>query len=414
MKYCLILALLLPIVLAANVYTLDQLIDYGMENSFQIQKEELSNASSHSSLRSAKWNLMPNANLTAGMHHDLDPVSSSNATTSSAGFEISKTISLNDPAYFNYRFSKLDRQTADLVLKQGYSSYAYQVFQAYVSALSATKRKSAMEENLAIQTRVWEQSQVMQRLGKATPFEVKQSEIAVMNSRISLIQLENTIDNARANLFAMVQMEDMGYPLADLDIDIYKDIPEYSTDGILQIKLLEQEIKRHDINLTRSFLDHFPSVSLGYSYSRQVRGADFDFDQYSSVHGVNLNLSYSLWNVFTNKESATRTKINKDMALLNLADREDQNSRDYDNLAKKYEYHLRLDELYGERLQQAQEQIQIAEERYRLGLIQLLELDRSRTDYIEADIEYNSNLYQIIQTQEEINFLLSKSILGKW
>ncbi len=414
MKYCLILALLLPIVLAANVYTLDQLIDYGMENSFQIQKEELSNASSHSSLRSAKWNLMPNANLTAGMHHDLDPVSSSNATTSSAGFEISKTISLNDPAYFNYRFSKLDRQTADLVLKQGYSSYAYQVFQAYVSALSATKRKSAMEENLAIQTRVWEQSQVMQRLGKATPFEVKQSEIAVMNSRISLIQLENTIDNARANLFAMVQMEDMGYPLADLDIDIYKDIPEYSTDGILQIKLLEQEIKRHDINLTRSFLDHFPSVSLGYSYSRQVRGADFDFDQYNSVHGVNLNLSYSLWNVFTNKESATRTKINKDMALLNLADREDQNSRDYDNLAKKYEYHLRLDELYGERLQQAQEQIQIAEERYRLGLIQLLELDRSRTDYIEADIEYNSNLYQIIQTQEEINFLLSKSILGKW
>jgi len=47
-------------------------------------------------------------------------------------------------------------------------------------------------------------------------------------------------------------------------------------------------------------------------------------------------------------------------------------------------------------------------------MIQLLELDRTRTDYIEADIEYNANRYQIIQSQEAINFLLSKQILGKW
>nr|MDK2850751.1 outer membrane protein [Candidatus Cloacimonadota bacterium] len=414
MKHCLILILMLPIALVANVYTLEQLIDHGMENSFQIQKEELNKSSSYSSFRSAKWNLIPNANLTGGINHDLDPISSSTSTTSSAGFEISKTISLNDPAYFNYRFAKLDRETADIALRQSYSNYAFQVFQAYVSVLSDTKRKSSLEKNLAIQMRVWEQNQVLQRLGKVTPFDVKQSEIAVMNSRISLIQLENTIKNGRDHLFGLVQMEDMGFPLAELDIEIEKGIPEYNTDDMLQIKLLEQDLKRHDINLTRSFLDYFPSMSLGYNYTREVGGADFDFDQYRTIHGLNLNLSYSLWNVFTNKESSTRTKINKDIALLNLAETEDQSRREYDNLKQKLEYLLRLDELYTERLQQAQEQIQIAEERYRLGLIQLLELDRSRTDYIDADIEYNSNLYQIIQTQEEINLLLSKSILGKW
>jgi hypothetical protein len=47
-------------------------------------------------------------------------------------------------------------------------------------------------------------------------------------------------------------------------------------------------------------------------------------------------------------------------------------------------------------------------------MIQLLELDKTRTDYIDADIAYYANRYQIIQKQEAVNQLLSKQILGKW
>ncbi|HQQ68035.1 MAG TPA: TolC family protein, partial [Candidatus Cloacimonadota bacterium] len=83
-------------------------------------------------------------------------------------------------------------------------------------------------------------------------------------------------------------------------------------------------------------------------------------------------------------------------------------------ITQELEYLLRLDELYLERLTQSREQIRIAEERYRLGMIQLLDLDKTRTDYISADIEYNTNRYQIIQKQEAVNYLLSNKILGKW
>ena len=73
-----------------------------------------------------------------------------------------------------------------------------------------------------------------------------------------------------------------------------------------------------------------------------------------------------------------------------------------------------MDELYQERLEQSQEQIRIAEERYRLGMIQLLELDKTRTEYIDSNIQYNANRYQIIKKQEELNHMLSQKILGKW
>ncbi|MCB5252030.1 MAG: TolC family protein [Candidatus Cloacimonadaceae bacterium] len=414
MKHYLILLLLLPMVLAAKVYTLDELIEHGIENSYQIQKEELSNQSGHSSFRSAKWNLLPNANLSTGLTQDLDPISPQSGLSSFAGFEISKNISLNDPAYFNYRFARLDRSRADLTLQKGYSTYVYQVFQAYIKALSATKKMSSLQENIAIQNRVWEQSKVMLRLGKTVPFEVKQNEIAVMNSQISLIQLENIIENARMQLFALVQMSDLGYPLAELEVDTEKDIPSFSTENMLELKILQRELERNDIFMTQNFLENFPTVSLGYGFSRRVNGADFDFDKYSTVHSLNLNLSYSLWNVFTNRESGLRYKINKQMAQLNFDDKAEQSKREYDIALNELQYLLRLDELYSERLLQATEQIRIAEERYRLGMIQLLELDRTRTNYIDADIEYNANRYEIIQKQEALNYLLSQQILGKW
>lgn len=414
MKRYLLLLMLLPVLLAAQEYTIDQLMENGLQHSYLLRKQNLNTESAYSSLRSSKWNLLPNADLSLDVSQDIDPISPKSGLTSSAGVQISKTISLNDPAYFGYRQALIDRDTADLEMQQSRGAYAYQVVQAYLEALSASKRKSSLEENLAIQTRVFEQSQVMLQLGKTTPFEVKQNEIAVMNSRISIIQLENSIRNSRARLFSLVNMQDEGLPLADISVDLDKEIPSYNADDMIQIKLLEKSLKRNDLNLTQSRLEYLPRLSLSYGLARRVSGDDFEFDSYNTVHSVGMNLSYSLWNFFTNNETNTRTKIARQNTILSLEDSRDQSRRSYDSATQELQYLLRLDDLYREKLDQSTAQIRIAEERYRLGLIQLLELDKTRTEYIDADIQYNSNRYQIIQKQEEINNLLSRQIMGKW
>ena len=178
--------------------------------------------------------------------------------------------------------------------------------------------------------------------------------------------------------------------------------------------ILEQDIKRLEINQKRNELRNYPSLSLGYDFSRSVGGNDFDFDTYTTNHQIGLNLSYSLWNHFKNGESSTRTKISKQIAKLSYEDKLDQMKRSYATIAKELEYLIRLNDLYQEKLSQSSEQIKIAEERYRLGMIQLLELDKTRTDYIDADIAYHSNRYQIVKKQEAIHQLLSQKIQGKW
>lgn len=406
--------MMLPILLVAKAYTLEELIEHGINHSLQIQKEELGAQSSKSALRSSLWNFAPDANITAGVSKDFDAPASVPSLSNHVGIDISKTISLNDATYFGYRSARVDDQSAQLRLQKNTSEYAYKVFQAYLNALSTTKRLEALQENLEIQNRVWEQSKTLFRLGKITPFEVKQNEIAVMNSEISIMQLENSIENARAELFALVDISDEGYPLNEIEIEISKAAPEYDLSDNLQLKLLEQDLKKHDINIRQNSLNYLPRLSLGYGFSRRVSGYDFEYDRYNTVHSAQLSLSYPLLSLFTNSENLTRQKISKQLTQLNYDDILKQSRSDYDNKVRVLEYLLRLESLYYERLQQASEQIEIAQERYRLGLIELLELDKTRTSYIDATIEYENNRYEILKTQENLNYQLSKPILGKW
>jgi len=406
--------MLLPLLLAAQSYTLEELITYGLENSFSVQKSYLSSQSSQSMLNTSKWNLLPDASVNGGIKKDFDPAVETDDVTSSAGFSLSKTISLNDAAYFNYLYASLDTKTANMQLEQTRKTCAYNVFSAYLKVLSSQKQRSSLEENLQIQTRVWEQSKILLQLGKTTPFEVKQNEIAVLNSNISLMQLDNTIANARKELFALVQMQDESYPLTELELNIRKEIPEFSTEKNTDINILNQELNRLNLQLKQNKLDDFPRFNLAYNLDRSVSGADFDFDRYNTNHGISLTLSYPLFNIFENSESRTRTKISRQLSQVTMEEKKDQLQRDYDSALRELQYLKRMNELYSEQLAQSREQITQAEERYRLGLIELLELDKTRTNFIETDISYNNNLYSIIAKQEEINYLLSEPLLGKW
>ena len=404
----------LPLLMTAQQYSLDELIQAGMEKSWTTQRGRLSYESSASQRSSAAWNLLPDADLGLRVNQNLHNQTPAADLTSSFNFSISKVISLNDPAWYNYRQAGITKDKAALSLETSNSAYAYQVFDAYIKVLSAQKQLKSLTENLAIQTRVWEQAKVLRQLGKNTDFDVKQSEIAVMNSRISIMQLENTIRTNRQNLFGLVQISDEGHPLADLEPENDYRIPELNADAVNDVKVLKADLKSARLSRNQSRLDFLPRLSLGYGLTRNISGDNFEFDNYSTTHNVYLNLSYSLWNQFKQQQSQKRSDISYRLAELELMDKKDELTRQYQNAVQELEYLTRLDELYTEKLAQSSQQIKIAEERYRLGLIELLELDKTRTDYIDADIAFNANRYQILAKQQGLNFLLSQKILGKW
>jgi outer membrane protein TolC len=56
----------------------------------------------------------------------------------------------------------------------------------------------------------------------------------------------------------------------------------------------------------------------------------------------------------------------------------------------------------------------MAEERFALGIISSLDLDRTRQQHIRAESELVDRFYRLVKHQEELNFLRSDKILGLW
>lgn len=417
MKKYILFLILIPVVLFAREYSIDELIGRGIKDSYTAQSSSLNYESSASQLSTAKWNLLPEAALGATADYRFyNPSALPGASdmSTSFGISISKAISLNDASWFNYRQAKLNEESAQIRLTSNLRNYVYQVFGAYLDVLNAERQLLSLNENLKIQTRIWEQSKALLAQGRTTDFEVKQNEIAMMNSRISILKMQNTIDKSRKILFGQLGMQDEGFPLQEITNAGMQNPPELDLNNIEAIRLLQQESLSSELTLSQAKLDYLPRVTLSYALSRSVSGADIDFDQYSTSHGVNLSLSYSLWNQFRQSETVKRSKITKQMNLLSINEKKDEIRREYDSIIEELSYLNQLDQLYRERLNQSQEQIRIAEERYRLGMIQQLELDKTRSEYLDADIAYNSNRYQILSKQEALNYLLSHKILGKW
>ncbi len=417
MKRIYLILILLPVVLQAQVYRLDDLIEAGLKNSTAIQRNEINYLTAVSQRKTASLNLLPEVNL--GFNADKRlytkrDLLAQDDFSNSLGLTVSKSISLNDPYWFQYRYSTHDQKTAEIRRESGTSDFAYQVFLIYIDILSAQKRLRSLEESSNIQNRIWEQSRTLWRLGKLTEFDVKQNEIAVMNTQISILRQQNSIDKSRQQLFSLILIPDDGYPLADLEIGVPDQFPLLDYDQVNTIRILRQDIKRFDIMRKQDKLDNFPRVTLAYNLSRSASGADFDFDRYQTDHGISLSLSYSLWNHFRNSESTKRDRFTRKLVELNLQDKVDEIEREYSILTGEMNYLKQLHALYQSKLEQSRIQVNKAEERYRLGMITQLELDKTRAEYIDSDIEFHANLYQMLARQEALNHLLSRKILGKW
>jgi len=415
MKRFIIILLFIPMVLCARQYTLDELIQLGIEKSTSSQKSRLSTASAASNLATSKWNLLPEASVNLSAEQKIyNPLPVGSDISSGVGVTLSKTISMNDPAWFQYKQARIDVQSTQYREEKTRSAYIYQIFNAYIEVLSAEKQQKSLRDNLTIQSRILEQSRALKAQGRITDFDVKQNEIAVLNSEISLLKIQNQIDKSRNNLFSLVLIEDEGYPISELEFTAEYMVPELNYETNLDIRLLNSELRKNDLTLNKERLDLWPKISISYNFNRSVSGFDFDFDNYNSSHGFSLNASYSLWNQFRQSESTKRAKISRQMNQLDLIDKKDEIRLEYENLKLELTYLLQLNELYNEKYNQATEQLRTAEERYRFGMIAQLDLDKTRSELLDADIARNTNRYQIMVSREALNLLLSNKILGKW
>ena len=415
-KKLLVIFVIISVSLGAEIYLLKDLVNHGLNNSTSIIRSQSSVLDARDNLRRAYLDILPSANISMSYTNPSGLDSSY-----SSSFSISKSSPLNNPRYFNVKNSRNNRQIEELNHENTQKQIARDVLFAFIDVVQQQRSVRIMEDDFQLLRRVHEQIQIHFNQGRRTVFELQESQIDTLNAHIALIDERNRLVRMRENLFFMIKLEDRGYPLEYFEFTLQT--PDDSTAPRqhlnLSIQGSEMRLENSRRNLIQQHFNLFPSLSLTYSRSsgfvnRDLNNEFVNFDNYSTSSTFSVNLSYPLFNHFTQSISYRMAKRHFSLEQLILQDMKETTSQQIANLEKDLVSLRHTYELSQQRFDLSRVSLRMAEERFALGIISSLDLDRTRQQHIRAESELVDRFYRLIKQQEELNFLRSDKILGIW
>ncbi len=411
-KYLLLLLLVVCSVVFAEEYTLDNLIEVGLEKSISIQQEKLENKNSSSYLRSSFIDLLPS------LYWDAEQTKIEDTDwNKSSSLYLGKTFSVNDPsnepAFFSIYKAVNSKKKANLSLEQKRKQIAFDVFSLYLNLLEAQKNLEINKKNLKLQQKIFAQIQVQYDSGEKSLLELKQSEVSLIDYRIAVSESEDHLSYTRSALFEYLNIEDEGFDLREPEINYEKN--ENTFQSNFAIRILKYDLKNNKLNLIKNTLHYLPDLTVSYYiYNEDTNHRISPFDIESEPKTLSIEASFSVFDIFEETESFFRNKGNRKSLKMDLEKMQLANENELYKLQKAVETLSKSNELYLQKMQMAENNLEMAQEQFKLGLISLTDLDRTKLDHQNTQLSYNNKHYELLRKQEEINLLLSDKILNKW
>ena len=412
---CLVL-LCSTLTVSAEIYYLKDLVNHGLKNSSDIIKSQNSQLNTRDRHLSNYLNILPNATYSMSyiMPARVDEYYSSSLS-------IGKSIYLNEPTYFDLRRSRLDKKIVSLNHENLEKRTVLQILFAYIDIMQQQKNIQIIEENFKLQKRIHDQVRIQFEKKTKTVYDLQQSQIDTLSTYIQLIELKNSLYKQREDLFLMIKLNDRGYPLENYEFSIIKDfnVEPYSVNKNLTIQSSELKLESSRHTLTQQFLNLFPSLYANYSWSASLANPEFDdtftkFDDYGESGTFSVNLSYPLFNQFNQGLNYRIARRNYNIEKRDLKDLNEETTQQVKQIISDIESFKQTYELYQQRFDLSRISLQIAEERFVLGIISNLDLDKARMQHLESEYQLINRFYTLIKRQEELNFALSDDILGMW
>ena len=392
---------------AQEKVTLDFLVQKAMERSLSIEGELLQYKNQQSSYKQSFYSWLPSADLRASkswINEDWQNLS--------GGFSASWGINSNDGRYFDMKRQMIEMMNSDLSLEDVKKNIAYNVLSSYIDVLSGNDLVKLQREVVALEEKKYQRIETLQKLGEVNDLDLQQSEIDKIQAEISLNNLLLSVENKRADLFYYIGCDDSGAELEDLDMEINTQPGEYQPN--LQYQIQEQSLKSTKLMQEQTSMELLPTLSLNWSYSRSSTDGITDFYLYSENAEVSLMVSYPIFGFLDNYQNLQIIKRQYEYNQRKLADQQLSDIKDLNSLNKTLESRTRNYRLYQLKADLAENVLARAQVEYEQGTINLLDYNDYQNKLYNARKNEISEHYRLLETQESINLLLSKKILGKW
>jgi outer membrane protein len=425
---------------AQKLWTLQECIDYAMENNITLQKSKLQKSTATETLKGSKAALLPTVTASTNQNLGYQPWKSSGmayVTNGTVDTKVDKTsyngsYSLNgrwtvwngNKNYNNIKLNRLSEEQAELQAQETANSIQEKIAQIFTQILYLDESVKVNEQMLETSMKNEERGKEMLEVGKMSKADLAQLSAQRANDEYAIVEAKSELMNNKLQLKQLLEITDEeGFDVVIPEINdevIMATIPELQT-VYEQALLSRPEIERSQLAIKSSGVSvaiaksgWMPSVSLtgGVTTStNSLNGSGWGEQFKSNVNSqLGLGVTMPIYDGRTTKTSVNKAKIKELEAKLDLQDKQ---KTLYSNLQKYWLNAWTNQQKYQaakSSVESAQQSYDLLSEQFRLGLKNIVELMTGKDNLLSAQQNQLQSKYLALYNQQMLEFYQSGEI----
>lgn len=277
----------------AQTWTLQQCINYAIENNIQIKRQKLNSEYAENNYFQSRLNVLPGVNAGANQNFNfgrsVDPFTNDFITqnTSSNDFYISARVNLFNgfQNYNNIQKRRFELQQSEYSLDKTKNDITLEIAIAYLQVLFNFEALEASENQLNVTKLQVEKSSKLVEVGNVAKGELLEIQAQMANEELSVLVNKNALQDSYLTLTQLLDLDSVGnfevtVPeniefTMDFPLQSIEELYHQSLTSMPEIKRDEYYLRSQEKNLDVVKGQRYPTLSLrgsyysGYSDARQ-------------------------------------------------------------------------------------------------------------------------------------------------
>ena len=433
------LSLISFVAFSQKKWSLEECVNYAVENNLQVIQNQYSKKSQDNSLQIAKREYLPsvsgniNNNATFGQGRDIFGNSNRNDNFSnSANVGADILVFNNGRLEKNIRKTEYDVQASQFDLERVKNDISLQIAQQYLSVLLNREITKISESALENADKLYKRAKITTEVGTTPKTVLAEAEAALAREKQNVKTAEINTSRSLFSLAMLLQLSDYkNFDIQDVPLNSVLDAPLYSAENIVnqayenqpQIKAAETRIKSAEAQTEITKTAFWPTVTanagIGTSYFNSLvtnyAGVDINgnpikesgfFKQYKDNFGQQLGLSANIpiFNKGITRLNVEQSKINEEIAKTTL---QQQKQEVLQNVQKaqfdaESNYEAYLAAIEAEKSSRLA--LDFAEKSYEAGRTTIYDLNVARNNYANAQGSVAQAKYNYLFSMKLLNF----------
>lgn len=440
-KFLIILMTLLATtaVQAQKKWTLQECIDYAMENNISLQKTRLTRRTATETLRQSEAALFPtlsaSTNQSVGYrpwtNNGVSTVTNGTVSTSinktyyngSYGINASWTVWNGNRNRNTVKLDRLSEEQAELDSAYTANSIQEQITQLYVQILYQTEAITVNEQSLEASKKNEERGQEMFNVGKIARADVAQLTAQRATDEYNLVNARSNLADYKLQLKQLLEITDAEFDIAvpvTSDEQALRDIPslpvvyETALNTRPEITRSQLGIQASDVQLSIAKAQRLPTVNMtgGVGTSTNSLSSNGWGNQMKTNFDASIGATLSI-PIIDNRSARTavnKAKIEQERALLDLQEKQKELYSDIegfwlDACTNQQRFRAALLNVESEELS-----YELLSEQFRLGLKNIVQLLTGKTNLLTAQQNKLQSKYLTILNVQMLKFYQGEPI----